>query len=471
MKILRLQAENVKRLTAVDITPDPAAHVIKIGGKNGNGKSSALDTISIALGGAALCPVEPIHASETEGMARLDLGELVVTRRFKRDVVVAHGPKFIPEDKSIQPGVTNGIYDHLCDDTCTQTFGPTTSTLVVANRDGAKYPTPQAILDRLRSDLTFDPHAFARASEKEQNAILRRIAGIDTDKIDEARKMAVALRTDLNRQVKAKEALLVACAHYPDAPSTEIPVSEATAALQGAETTRRIASDAASTALRARQLVETAQQRHDTVMSQINDWQSKIDAARVTLGTIEASYTEAKAIAETEEASAEKAKALVPDVAATQAVLTGIEDTNKKVRANAARAAVVADLTRVTEAAKKQDDIVNICNTEKAALLAGAVFPVAGLGLTENGVTFNSVPFAQAGSANQLRTSVSIGMALNPALRVLRVDNGNMLDEDSMALLEEMAELHDFQIWMEIVTADPGTVSVFITDGGVDGAS
>ncbi len=57
MRILRLQSENIKRLSAVDITPDGSTVII--GGRNAQGKSSVLDSIAYALGGAKLLPAKP----------------------------------------------------------------------------------------------------------------------------------------------------------------------------------------------------------------------------------------------------------------------------------------------------------------------------------------------------------------------------------------------------------------------------
>lgn len=42
-KIVQLNVENVKRIEAVEITPD--GELVVIGGKHGNGKSSVLDSI------------------------------------------------------------------------------------------------------------------------------------------------------------------------------------------------------------------------------------------------------------------------------------------------------------------------------------------------------------------------------------------------------------------------------------------
>ena len=79
MKIIELQAENVKRLKAVEITPNGTLQVI--GGKNAQGKSSVLDAIWLALGGgkAAKDTPLPIRDGEATAKVRLDLGDLVVT--------------------------------------------------------------------------------------------------------------------------------------------------------------------------------------------------------------------------------------------------------------------------------------------------------------------------------------------------------------------------------------------------------
>jgi len=98
--------------------------------------------------------------------------------------------------------------------------------------------------------------------------------------------------------------------------------------------------------------------------------------------------------------------------------------------------------------------------------IAAAKMPVEGLGFGDGEVTYNGHPFAQASGAEQLRVSVAIAMAGNPKLRVLRIKDGSLLDSKSLALLEEMADLNDFQVWIESVD-ESGTVGIVMEDGAV----
>ena len=98
--------------------------------------------------------------------------------------------------------------------------------------------------------------------------------------------------------------------------------------------------------------------------------------------------------------------------------------------------------------------------------MAAAAFPVVGLGFNDNGVTFNGVPFSQASSAEQLRVSVAMGLALNPTLRVVLIRDGSLLDDDSLAMVATMAAEKDSQVWIERVGHGEET-SVVIEDGAV----
>ncbi|WP_406709334.1 AAA family ATPase [Trueperella pyogenes] len=166
MKIVKLTSENVKRLKAVEITPDGTLQVIS--GKNGQGKSSVLDSIWLALGGGAAKKgtARPIRDGADNARVELDLGDLVVTRTWSSN------------DRS---------------------------TLKVTSKDGAQYKSPQAMLDSLIGRLSFDPLAFTQLSGKEQREQLISLVdlSIDVDELDRERARLFDERTQVGREGKA----------------------------------------------------------------------------------------------------------------------------------------------------------------------------------------------------------------------------------------------------------------------------
>lgn len=165
MKIIKLTAENVKRLKAIEIDPDGTLQVIS--GRNAQGKTSVLDAIWLAVGGGAAAKgtPRPIRDGEDQASVTLDLGELTVTRTWK-------GGK---------------------------------STLTVTAADGARYSGPQGVLDALVGQLSFDPLAFTRLSAKDQRDALLNLVQLDVGlaDLDTRRKARFEARTEVGRQVKA----------------------------------------------------------------------------------------------------------------------------------------------------------------------------------------------------------------------------------------------------------------------------
>jgi hypothetical protein len=116
------------------------------------------------------------------------------------------------------------------------------------------------------------------------------------------------------------------------------------------------------------------------------------------------------------------------------------------------------------EAAKQQ---IATIDTRKHEALSHAKFPVPGLGFSDDGLTFEGLPFEQASYAQQLRVAVAMGLAQNPKLKVLLIRHGNALDATSLQLLGELATQHGAQVWLERVAESADGVSVFIEEGRV----
>ena len=103
---------------------------------------------------------------------------------------------------------------------------------------------------------------------------------------------------------------------------------------------------------------------------------------------------------------------------------------------------------------------------DKVAKIAAAKLPVPGLTFGEGMILLDDLPFEQASKARKIRTSFAIAAAQKSKLRIAFLDDGGLLDDDSLALIAEEAESRDMQVWMETIRSDNAAAFV-IEDGQV----
>lgn len=426
MKIVQLTAENIKKLVAVEIKPDGA--MVQITGANGQGKTSVLDCILWALNGAQNIQLVPVRQGEEQGRIRLDLGELVVTRKF-----------VVKED------------------------GDYTTSLTVESADGAKFNSPQTVIDKLLGTLSFDPLAFARMEPAKQFEMLRQfVPGVDFPAIDAENKKDYDERTVANRKAKEfktlAEAIKVEAGPAPERVDEKALVDELAKAGEH------------NTAL------ETRRANRNKVADAVELNRSKASevvlAAKKALEEAEKEATRLLALAEQDSKKLADAGPL-PATIDTAAILKKIEDAkvaNARAAAHEERAAHEKAAKDHADKAAEITARMEKRQADKLAAIAAANLPVKGLEFGDGIVLYKGVPFDQASDAQQLGASLSLAMALNPKLRVIRVRDGSLLDETSLAIVEKMAAENDYQVWIERVETS-GKVGFVIENGSVKGVT
>lgn len=323
----------------------------------------------------------------------------------------------------------------LGDMVVTRTWKDGKTSLVVTTKDGFKHPKPQELLDSLVGRFSFDPLAFTRLSAKDQRDALLNLVELPFDPVEQAaeRQRLYDERTEIGREVKQAEGALASTPKV-EAPAELVSVSE----LVEQERQGRTANEARAQA------------------------QGRVSRAASEVERLEAELAEAKR----ELAAAKEAK--VPnavDVDTIRKQIDNAETINDAVRSNQRHDELKQNLNDARERQQAKTDAIDALDKQKAEGLAKAVFPVDGLGFDDHGVTYNGVPFQQASSAEQIKVSLAMAMALNPKLRVLRIMDGSLLDEESLKIIEQMAVDHDYQVWLEKI--DAGGVGVVIEDGSV----
>lgn len=432
MKIVSFRAENIKRLTAVAITP--TGNIVEVTGPNGAGKTSVLDAIWMALRGRESIPGMPIRKGAETALIELDLGRFKVTRRFK--------------DKE----------------------GKVTTSLMVETEDGIKASEPQKILDAIYGALTFDPLDFTRQKPKDQFDTLKQfVPGIDFGAIAEANDKDFAERTNINRRAKELRAQIAGIS-VPDIAGQEpIDETELVNDLAGAgEFNTAIERDRG---LRQQQVLQIARQNESSasLRQRAFDLRRQADAADAEAAEVENSAKERQTALDSLPPIAE-----ARDTAALRTKIAEARATNAALDAAARAAKMVTDLTAAATAEEAKSESLTATMTArteaKEKAIADAKLPISGITFGDGAILLNGVPFSQASDAEQLRASIEIAAAMNPRLRIIRVRDGSLLDEDSMNLLAEMADKSDMQVWVETVSSDrPG--AIVIEDGSVRGAA
>ena len=461
MKIIQLTAENVKKLKVVDITPK--GDVVQITGKNGSGKTSVLDSIWWALGGEKNIQSVPLRKGAENGRARLDLGDLIVERKW---AAIGTTSVIVRNAKDSKPGTPDNKLP--------------------------KCNSPQAMLDDLLGRLSFDPLEFSREKPKAQFDLLKRIAnvGIDLDALDAQNDADFKKRTDVNRDAKARRSQADAFVIPPDTPSKPIDESELLDRIQAAgehnsmietrkiawERAQRDANDQKAEAVRYRESAARQRERYAERVAGLKEQIRKLEmdiveaqasgetlAVSLDVSAVTALQSAAELEVKINHAEAPLAPINVTDLRTELDKAKGINaDVSRRVQRDNVSVEALALESQVAELTKlmaRRED-------EKREAIQNAEMPIPGLGFGAGVVTYNGLPFDQASDAEQLRISLSIAMAANPKLRVIRIKDGSLLDDDSMAIITEMAGEKDWQVWIERVDSS-GKIGIVMEDGEV----
>lgn len=415
--IVRLESENVKRLRAVSVEPGGNS-VVVVGGRNAQGKTSLLDSIEMALGGAKSIPDQPVRKGQKNARVVVETEEFKVTRTFTKK-----GSK-----------------------------------LVVEGKGGEPMKSPQSLLDRLVGRLSFDPLGFTRMPAAQQATTLKELVGLDFTELDNARQDLYDERTEINRDMKSAESRMQGL-EVPECDLMALPADPPSVSDLIAESNRINEVNAENARLR-NQLngeKETGKKLAD-----------EVDALEKSLAEKKAALKRAREkykalsfrVARLEDEDAEEVMSKIKDIEAQRSLY------DKRDRLLEAK----AEVDELLKLSQEKTEAIRMLDEEREKRLAAADMPIDGLSFMDDGLVYNGVPFSQCSGAEQLRVSVAMGLALNPDLRVLLVRDGSLLDEDSMRMLAELAEKAQAQVWLERV-GDGDECTVIIEDGEVVGKS
>ena len=390
VKITALEAENVKRIKAVALTPSPTGLTL-VGGNNNQGKTSVLDALAWALGGERFRPT----AAQRDGA-----------------VAPAH----------LKVTLSNGVV--------VERKGKNAS-LTVTDPTGRR--SGQQLLNAFVEPLALDLPRFMEASDKEKADILLRIIGIGAElhTRDLEIKGLYDKRTFTGQLAAQKKHFAEEMISYPEAPDEPVSASELIRQQQDI-----LARNGENQRLRA-QYAELEQQVQQCV-DELKRTRERIATLQQLADELDAKHT--KLFNQRETARKTVSQLQDESTAELEASIRDIEETNRKVRANLEKSRAEDEAAQYASEYDRLTESIQQKRAERMALLNGADLPLPGLSVEDGVLTYNGKRWRDMSGSDQLRVATAIVRRLNPDCGFVLLDKLEQMD---------MTTLTEFGRWLE----------------------
>ena len=407
VKITQLEAENIKRIKAVQITPSANGLTI-IGGNNSQGKTSALDAIVWALGGDRYRPSQPQRdGSVLPPHIRMELSNGIVVERAGKN-----------SDLKV-----------------TDSFG---------KRAG------QQLLNSFVEQFALDMPKFMQATSKDKATTLLRIIGLEDQVIalEQQETQLYNQRRTIGQIADQKGKYAKGLPSYPDAPNEPVSASELIRQQQD---------------ILARNGENQRKRMRAAELSQQKATQGQqLDALRRQVQEAEARYTALCRDCETAQKDALDLRD--ESTAELEKNIQDIDAINTKVRTNQAKAAAEAEAKQYSDQYEGLTAQIEGVRKQKQDLLNGANLPLPGLSVENGELTYMGKNWDCMSGSDQLRVSTAIVRALKPQCGFVLMDK---LEQMDLTTLREfgnwMAEQGLQGIATRVSTGDE--CSIIIEDG------
>lgn len=402
MKINKLEIENVKRIKAVKIEPTKDGLTI-IGGKNNQGKTSVLDSIAWALGGERFRPSSAQR-----------------------------------EDSTIPPNLKIVMDNGLI----VERKGKN-SDLKVTDPSGQK--GGQQLLNEFVEQLALNLPKFLEAGNKEKAQTLLNIVGVGPQLAEYEQKEAELYnqRLAIGRIADQKEKYAKEQPYFPDAPKELVSVSELISQQQ-----KILTKNGENQRLRENlHRLEQEQQRIIEQLQELLAKQTEIDE-QVRIARLSAEDLHDESTAELE------------------ANISGIEEINRKVRANLDKDKAEEDAAEYKRQYAALTEEIQGVRQAKTDLLQNAELPLPGLSVMDGELIYNGRKWDCMSGSDQLKVSTAIVRKLNPKCGFVLLDKLEQMDLDTLKEFGQWLESEGLQaIATRVSTGDE--CSIIIEDGYV----
>lgn len=409
IKINKLEIENVKRVKAVKFEPT-ANGITVIGGDNGQGKTSVLDSIAWALGGNKFRPSQPTREGSVipPNLHIVMSNGLVVERKGKN------------------------------------------SDLKVIDPDGNK--AGQQLLDSFVEELALNLPKFMQQSNKEKANTLLQIIGVGEQLValEKEEQDAYNRRHAIGQIADQKEKFAKEQEYYPDAPKELVSASDLIKQQQ--EILARNGENQ-----KKRENLASIQKLHEEAVNRVEMLKKELSNAENEL---------AKVIGDLATASKSAKNLIDESTEELEKSITEVDEINRKVRANLDKDKAEEDARGYREEYDALTTEITEIRKRKAALLDNADLPLEGLSVEDGDLIYNGFKWDNMSGSEQLKVATAIVRKLNPNCGFVLIDKLEQMDVTTLNAFGEWLESEGLQaIATRVSTGDE--CSIIIEDGYV----
>ncbi len=412
VKIAALEAENVKRIKAVALTPSPTGLTI-VGGNNNQGKTSVLDALAWALGG----------------------------EKFRPTAAVRDGALAPPHLKVI---LSNGVV--------VERKGKNSS-LTVTDPTGQR--SGQQLLNAFVEPLALDLPRFMQASDKDKADTLLNIIGVGDvlTGLDREIKALYDRRTVIGQIGAQKRHAAEELTEYPDAPSE--PVSAIELIQQQQEILLHNADNQ-----RQRMKLAQLEEQEKQLGRRVQELSQELEMVEHQLTAVQQDVQDAtKTVAQLQDES----------TAELEQSIRNVEEINRQVSANLAKSKAQDEAERYAQEYTALTEQIKAKRTARMDLLNGADLPLTGLGVEDGSLTYNGKHWQDMSGSDQLRVATAIVRRLNPDCGFVLLDKLEQMDLATLAEFGSWLQAEGLQAIATRVSTG-GECQIIIEDGRVKDA-
>ena len=412
VKIAALEAENVKRIKAVALTPSPTGLTI-VGGNNNQGKTSVLDALAWALGGEKFRPTAAVRD-----------GALAPPHLI---VILSNG--VVVERKGIN------------------------SSLTVTDPTGQR--SGQQLLNAYVEPLALDLPRFMQASDKDKADTLLNIIGVGDalTGLDREIKALYDRRTVIGQIGAQKRHAAEELTEYPDAPSE--PVSAIELIQQQQEILLHNADNQ-----RQRMKLAQLEEQEKQLGRRVQELSQELEMVEHQLTAVQQDVQDAtKTVAQLQDES----------TAELEQSIRNVEEINRQVSANLAKSKAQDEAERYAQEYTALTEQIKAKRTARMDLLNGADLPLTGLGVEDGSLTYNGKHWQDMSGSDQLRVATAIVRRLNPDCGFVLLDKLEQMDLATLAEFGSWLQAEGLQAIATRVSTG-GECQIIIEDGRVKDA-